>query len=70
MATAGPHTLLPPDVVLLTIEGYPELQAILTLLLSKQDMQTIANDLKMAWRQDLRMVKSDLSALQNRVQNL
>lgn len=51
MGTAGPHNLLPPDVVLLTLQRHPEPRALLYLLPSKQDIQSLTNDLKMAWRQ-------------------
>lgn len=50
------------DVAFLTLQHQPELQALLSLLPSKQDMQTLANDLKTTYRQDLRVVKSDISA--------
>lgn len=68
--TLTTHDLLPPDAALQTLQSHPELQALLSLLPSKQDMATLANDLKATWRQDLHVVKSDVAALQERVQKL
>lgn len=70
ISTSGPPPLLPLDVALVTLQRHPELQALLSLLPSKQDMQLLANDLKAAWWQDLRMAKSDILDLQDRVQKL
>lgn len=50
MGTDGSYNLLPPDVAFLTLECHP------LLLSSKQDMQVLANDIKLAWRQDLHAV--------------
>lgn len=62
-----PHDLTPSDVALLTLQCHPERQALLSLLLSKKDMHVLTNDLKVTWRQDLHIVKSDISTLQERV---
>lgn len=43
--SASSH-LLPPDVALLTLQGHPELQVLLSLLPSKHGMQTLACGLK------------------------
>lgn len=62
--------LPPPEVALLALKGHPELQALLSLLPSKQDMHTLASELKTAWRQDLQTVQTEVDVLQTRVQKL
>lgn len=67
---SGPPGMLPLDTALMTLQHHPGLQVLLSLLPSKQDMKELASKLNMAWRHDLYIVKSDLSALQNKVQSL
>lgn len=47
---ATPLSLLPTEVAIMTLQDHPELWALLSLLPSKQDMHTLACDLKSAWR--------------------
>lgn len=62
--------LLPPEVALLALQGHPELRALLSLLPSKHDMQTLACDLKSAWQHDLQAVQSEVDTIHARVQKL
>lgn len=57
--------LLPPEVALWTLQGHPKLQALLSLLPSEHDMQTLTCKLKSTWRQDLQIVQTDFSTLQS-----
>lgn len=68
--TSTPLSLLPTDVAIMALLDHLKLRALFSLLPSKQDMQTLACDLKLAWRQDLQVVQTDFTALQNKVQKL
>lgn len=67
---SSPFHLLPSEVAIMTLQGHPELRALLFLLKSKQDMLTLANDLKTAWRQDLQVVQTHVNTLQDLVQKV
>lgn len=67
---ANSSGLLPPAEALLKLQGHPELHALLSLLPSKQDMISLATELKTTWRQDLKVVQTDVSTLQSRMQAL
>ncbi|XP_056403194.1 transmembrane protein 260 isoform X4 [Hyla sarda] len=60
-------TLPPPAQAVALLKGHPELQALLALLPTKNDLSALALDLKHAWRQDLHPVQQDVSDLQERV---
>lgn len=66
----GPVDLLPPEEAILTLQGHPELRALLSLLPSKQDMLSLTTELKTVWSQDLKTVQTDVTALQTRMQVL
>lgn len=63
-------SLIPPEEAHLVLQGHPELQALLSLLPSKQDMQILATELKASWQQDLQVVQTDISTLQDRMQTM
>ncbi|XP_056425770.1 uncharacterized protein LOC130367379 [Hyla sarda] len=61
---------LTPEMALSTLQGHPELQALLTLIPTKADLATLATDLKLAWNRDLEPVKAEVSNLHKKVQRL
>lgn len=63
-------SLIPPEEALLALQGHPELQALLSLLPSKQDMLTLATEMRASWQRDLHVVQTDVSTLQARVQTM